>query len=628
MTDSDIVAELRQRITLAQDAAPPAEHFKAALDYYYGRPRGDELPGRSQVQSLDVADMCHAVLAQIVPTFTNDTVCAFEPDAPNDEAQARLETDAVNKVMMESSRGFVELYSSVKDALLLKNGIVKVYLDEEDGRRYVRMSAVDPLNFVVDGDAECILLQYARLVAERKEYTRSQLLEMGFSRDKVEECQGDDFGLAQESDDARRYQGVKPPNTGVGWASEKVTVWECYAQMGEDGKTSLRRVLLSGNTLLLDEAADYIPYATGTAFIEPHKFWGLSLYDRLKTVQDAKTAIQRQWIDNLANCNNSRTVVNDSVNLEDYLNGRPGGAVRVKGIGPVGESIQPLPVLDAGPAAQAYLAYMDQVRADRGGAALQMASGEQQLAKAQIGSMGVDRMFSVQEQLAGMMARTLAETLFRSAFQLVHTVLRLEYGEPMTLRLADQWVQVEPAQWKPRVRINIKAGLSPGERSRKAASLAMIVQHQMSLWQAGADGVLVNLPNVYQAMLDWAYSSDIDGPEKYFTDPASQASQQAGQAKAQQSQAMQQMAQQLEMQKVQLEQQKLELDRYKHETELQFKKWEAALNAEIEEAKLIGAATADLQLEEARGRNQLAAAREGAVSGPAGAGGAGTGLAA
>jgi hypothetical protein len=271
---------------------------------------------------------------------------------------------------------------------------------------------------------------------------------------------------------------------------------------------------------------------------------------------------------------------------------------------------------------------MDQVRADRGGAALQMASGEQQLAKAQIGSMGVDRMFSVQEQLAGMMARTLAETLFRSAFQLVHTVLRLEYDEPMTLRLADQWVQVEPGQWKPRVRINIKAGLSPGERSRKAASLAMIVQHQMSLWQAGADGVLVNLPNVYQAMLDWAYSSDIDGPEKYFTDPASQASQQAGQAKAQQSQAMQQMAQQLEMQKVQLEQQKLELDRYKHETELQFKKWEAALNAEIEEAKLIGAATADLQLEEARGRNQLAAAREGAISGPAGAGGAGTGLAA
>jgi len=35
---------------------------------------------------------------------------------------ARLETDATNKVMMESSRGFVVFYEAIKNALLLKNG--------------------------------------------------------------------------------------------------------------------------------------------------------------------------------------------------------------------------------------------------------------------------------------------------------------------------------------------------------------------------------------------------------------------------------------------------------------------------------------------------------------------------
>jgi len=628
MDAAQTVAILRNQIQAAQDAGPTPDQTNAALAYYYGRPRGDELPGRSAVQSLDVSDMVHAVMAQIIPTFVGDTICAFEPDAPNDEAQARLESDAVNNVMMEAGRGFVVFTEAVKNALLLKNGIVKAWLEETGGRRYIRLGAVDPANFVVGPDTSCILLDYARFVAERKEYSRGELVDMGLPRAKVARVPAED-GYATEASNARQYQGINarqyqgidPAEADAGWANECVTVWECYTQLPESkdsASTKLYRCLVGGDVLLLKERAELIPYAAGTGFLEPHKFWGLSLYDRLKTVQDAKTAIQRQWLDNLANCNNARTAADDNVNMDDLVNGRPGGVIRVKGIGGVADHLLPIPVIDAGPAAQSYLAYMDSVRADRGGAALQMANAEAQLVGAQVGSMGVDRVMSVQEALAGMIARTLAETLLRSAFMLVHTLLRTELAEPLMLRLADQWVQVDPSQFRPRNKVNIKAGLSPGERARKQANLAQIVSHQLTLLQAGQDGTLISLPNLYNAMVDWARASDVDGVESYFTDPQSQASQQAAQSKAQAGAQQQQLAVQFEQMKAQLEAQKLELDKYKHDTELQFKYWEARLDAETEEAKLVGSATASLELESVRGRNQLAAVREGGGPGAAG----------
>lgn len=618
MKDDQTVAMLRRQIQAAQDAGPTGEDFRWALNYFYGRPRGDELPGRSAVQSLDVADMTQAILAQIVPTFVGDSLCAFEPDAPNDEATARLETDATNQVLMEAGRGFVVFTEAIKNALLLKNGIIKAWLEDGD-RRYIRIGSVDPTNFVVGPDTDCILLQYARFVAERKEYTRGELLAMGFDRAKVEEIAPED-GFDTTAKNVRNRQSIDSPEAEAGWANECVTIWECYSHLPEDedsGTTKLYRCLLGGHTLLEKERTDLIPYATGTGFLEPHKFWGLSLYDRLKTVQDAKTAIQRQWLDNLANANNARSAANDRVNLDDYLNGRPGGAIRIEGMGPVQEALMPMPVVDAGPAAQSFLGYMDQVRADRGGAALQMANAEAQLVGAQVGSMGVDRIMSVQESTSGMIARTLAETLLRSAFLLVHTLLRTELKEPMMLRMADQWVQVDPSQFRPRIKVNLKAGLSPGERARKQQNLAMVVQHQLTLLQAGLDGVMVSLPNLYAAMIDWGRASDIDGVESYWTDPASQASQQAGQAKAEQGQQMQAMAAQLEQAKVQIDQAKLELDRYKHDTEMRFKYWEARLDAETQEAGIVGSAAGALELEAARGRNQLAASRE--------TGGAGTG---
>ena len=668
MNDREIVQFLMEQLHRGDDAGPDQTERQKALDYYYGRPRGDEIAGQPTVQSLDVADMIHAIQAQILPTFAGDALCSFEPDGPNDEQQARLESDATNRIMMESSRGYVVLYSAIKDALQLKNGIVKVYLDETertqsqsfgqisteqarairnsaaDGetievidddladyrirrtttRRRVVMESVDPFNFVVDPYQDSILLGESNFVAERKVLTRDELTAMGFPAEQVDRVPAYTSGTEVADAGVRFRSGSLPPATAAIRGNDEVELWEIYARF-DDGKGSrLQRCLVAGHELLEREDADYIPYAAGSPFLEAHRFWGLSCYDRLKSVQDAKTLTLRQWLSNLLAGNLNRTAANDLVNLEDLLSGRSSGVIKVRGMAPVGESIMPFPFVDTGASSAAMLGYMDQVRGDRAGAALQMASGELQTAASAVGSQGVDRIYSVQEQLAGWVARTLAETLLRSAFELVHTVLRLEYAQPITLQLADQWVQADPRSWRARDRINIRAGLSAGERARKAASMLQVIQLQQANLQMGADGVLVDLPNLYSAQLDWAAAAEIDGPQRYWVDPQGQAAQAAAVSKGQQQAQQQQMAQQLQQlqvqlaeQQLQLEAAKLQLDKVKHDADIRFKYDDARLTAEIEEAKLVGQVTADLS---AAQRDASAKANAGAGNGSGGGG--------
>src|SRR5438045_8167515 len=62
----------------------------------------------------------------------SDEVVRFEPVGPEDEAAAHQETDYVNHVFMQKNPGFLILYSFIKDALLSKVGVVKVWWEERE----------------------------------------------------------------------------------------------------------------------------------------------------------------------------------------------------------------------------------------------------------------------------------------------------------------------------------------------------------------------------------------------------------------------------------------------------------------------------------------------------------------
>src|SRR5438105_11410051 len=89
--------------------------------------------GRSRAVSSDVADTIEGLMPGLMDIFCGtDEVVRFEPVGAEDEQAAQQESDYVNHVFMQQNPGFMVTYGFIKDALLSKVGIVKVFWDERE----------------------------------------------------------------------------------------------------------------------------------------------------------------------------------------------------------------------------------------------------------------------------------------------------------------------------------------------------------------------------------------------------------------------------------------------------------------------------------------------------------------
>ena len=113
-----------------------------SIDYYQGKPFGNEEDGRSQVISLDV----HDTIADILPSlmrifFSSANVVEFVPFGKEDVKLAEQATDYINRIVLQQDNdGFPIFYNAFKDALLCKNGILKYYWDTTYHAEYYEYS--------------------------------------------------------------------------------------------------------------------------------------------------------------------------------------------------------------------------------------------------------------------------------------------------------------------------------------------------------------------------------------------------------------------------------------------------------------------------------------------------------
>jgi hypothetical protein len=109
-----------------------AEARRQTLNAYFGNSRGDERDGRSAVISRDVFEQVEWAIPQLMEIFTSsDRVVEFEPTGAEDEDGAEQATDACNWTFRKA-RGFSVLHTAFKDALIQKNGIVKVIWEKSN----------------------------------------------------------------------------------------------------------------------------------------------------------------------------------------------------------------------------------------------------------------------------------------------------------------------------------------------------------------------------------------------------------------------------------------------------------------------------------------------------------------
>lgn len=627
---------------------------KRALDYYFQRPRGDEVRGRSNVVAGDLSAMVEANLAQMMDAFSSEHIAEFDALGPEDDDQAALESATVVQAVMKDNPGYIELGSAIKDALLLRNGFVKCWSDESTASKTVnlknataeaiaeigappgveveikkfdqeartatirvtttikkfRCEAIPGGNILYPKNWHKTDLQEIPFFAERHVESRAEMIRRGFPKRKVNQLKAytGEFKIDEVARSVRQDYGT---TEGVDKSQDLIEWFECYVLLDDgDSGSERRRIALAGitaNSLLENEPASLVSYATGSAFINPHRLTGISLFDKLRQTQDLNTGLERALMDNVNTVIKNRLAYLDGkVNVDDLSDGRPNGNIRVRAsVGNVNNAITNFQQADLSQGLLSNLEYQRQKRTELGGASLELASGNMQMAGGRVGSEGVDRAFSVMEQLAAHMTKNMAQSLIRNVFLLAHAVLRENFDMPVNVKRGGRWQSPVPSEWQARTRVTVKIGMSPGERARKVSALGKVVDSQLQLAERDMDGVLVNIEGFYKALTDWARAAELPNPEQYFIDPSTDESKQALQAKEEAAAKSQQANQSLMQHAVGLEQLKIGFEKYKTDQQKQFDYWKEVLEAQIEEAKIVGKATVELMKTTGSGSDEV-----------------------
>jgi len=121
------------------------EERAKAFSYFDGEPYGNEVPGQSQVVTRDVMETVLWCMPSLMRIFMGgDDVVKFDPRQEADEEAAEQATEWANYVFRQQNNGFQILYDMFFDALLQKNGVVKVWWDDRkvaEEAKYYGLSA-------------------------------------------------------------------------------------------------------------------------------------------------------------------------------------------------------------------------------------------------------------------------------------------------------------------------------------------------------------------------------------------------------------------------------------------------------------------------------------------------------
>lgn len=626
------------------------EDRRRALDYYLRNPYGNEVEGRSQIVTGEVAEAIDGALPQLIRVFTTtEDIVYFEPKTAEDEESAKQATDYCNWVFYRENEGLLILHNWFKDALLQKVGVVKSYWDAKEDvtkEKYqsltedevalllsdeslevvkqsvemvpagtdmmgmpimapsydmtvkrvkksgsVRIENVPPEEFLISKAARTI--EDAPFVAHRKLMQRSELIALGYDKDIVDELPSyDDLTFSPERV-ARFDQGEQPDEgQSLDPAMQTVEVYECYIRIDEDGDgiAELHRIVYCGSEILEDEECDYIPFHSICPIPIPHKFFGQSLADRTMDIQLIKSTITRQSLDNLYLTNNNRVgAVDGQVNLDDLLNATPGGIVRMKNP----NALVPLQVQSTFGQAQPMLEYMDQIQARRTG----VSDAQQGLDPDILSNVTATAVAAMMKSNSGkleLIARVFAETGVKSLFRGILHLLGKYQDKPKIVRMRGKYVQFDPRTWSNEYDVSINVGLGSGDRDQKLAMLQMVLAKQEQIIQAyGPSNPLVTVGQYRNTLAKFIEAAGFKDAKAFMNEitpemdaQLSQPQPPAPDAQAEVAQMLAQVEREKTQAKAQIDAAKLDLERQTLEAEFTRKGIEMQMKNQKDQAEI------------------------------------------
>ena len=605
-----------------------SEQREKAQEYYYALPFGNEVEGRSQYVDSTVQDTIEWIKPSLMRVFASgDEMVKFTPHGPEDVAAAEQATDYVNYVFTKDNPGWEILYSWFHDALLQKNGIVKVWWDEyEESKREqyqglgdlefqylidsdevevlehteysdiqgilhdvvikrnsydgrVRIENVPPDEFLISREAKSI--KDARFVCHRVKKTLSELRMMYPDDDfTIEDLGGGYNEQSYNAERLARYEFDQSEDMAEGWggneeeALREYWLHESYLRtdFDDDGIAELRKVCTVGDYVFANEEIDNIPFVSITPLKIPHKFFGLSVADLVMDLQLIKSTLMRNLMDNAYNQNFGRyAVLEGQANLDDLLTQRPGGVVRVKSP----NAVMPLATPPLEPYSFQMLGYLDEVRESRSGVNKNTQGINADALTSHTTATAVNAVMTNAQSRVEMIARQFAETGVKDLMWCIYELLLKYQDKERVVMLRNQWVPVRPDSWSDKMDCTVSVALGNGSKDQQMAHLSQMIQFAAQAMQGGLP--IVTPQNMYNLGAALVKAMGYQNVGDFLTPPPPP---QPEQPSPEQQAAM--MEQQIKMKELEIKQGDLQVKMMKVQQDAQ----EAAVDAQLKSAEL------------------------------------------
>jgi len=455
---------------------------------------------------------------------------------------------------------------------------IKVKRVTDRGR--VRLKCIKPEDFLLDRDATCI--EDARFVAHRDEVTRTDLIEMGFDAAVVDDLAAYVHSGLTEERQSRDPDSEFMSGGQVGHRSmDLIEVYECYVRADADGDGIAETIRAyyagqAGTGELLDWEVwdDDVPFSDIPCDPVPHRWDARSVADETIDVQRIKTVLTRQMLDNLYGHNQPMREVEEGSVLNPEMLTTPvfGGTIwRKRGAQPILPHVVPF-VADK---TMLALEYFDNVVEKRTGVSRATMALDPDTLQNQTATANQNQRDAAYSQIE-LIARNMAELGWRRVFRQILRLIVKNQDRPRTIRLRDDWVEMDPRHWNAEMDVTINVGLGTGSRDRDMSMLNNIMMTQMGLAErlAGtgfAEKALDMLPMIIRTATKLAEAAGIRNADEYYP-----------QMKGEDVQQMKQMAAQAAQQpdpKMQLEQAKMQM-------QAQMDQARAQQQIQIEQAKM------------------------------------------
>lgn len=643
ITDEELLSRVQGEISDALGYSDTiSKQRETAMDYYYALPFGNEVEGRSQYVDSSVMDTIEWIKPSLMRVFASgEEMVTFEPYGPEDVESASQATDYVNHIFTKDNNGWEILYTWFTDALLQKNGIVKVWWDDyEDWNREeyngldeqefnllvmspevevmehtpyvddygakhdvvikrteysgrVKIENVPPDEFLISRESKSI--EDARFVCHRVQKTLSELRLMYPDEDlNPEEMGGGDDDIDSfSSERLSRYNFDESANYFGGWgtpADEEAlqTYWlhESFIRTDYDGDgiAELRKICSVGSKVLANDAIDKIPFVSITPVKIPHKFFGLSIADLIMDLQLIKSTLMRNLMDNMYNQNFGRyAVLEGQANLDDLLSQRPGGVVRVKSP----NAIMPLATPQLEASSFQMLSYLDDQRESRSGVNKYSQGLNDNALTSHTTATAVNATMTAAQSRVELIARCFAETGVRDLMRNIYELVLKNQDRERVVKLRNKWIPVRPDMWRDKMDCTVAVGIGNGNRDQQLMHLTTMLQFAGDAMRGGLN--IVTEKNMYNMGAALVKNMGFQNVGDFLTDP-DMAPQQPDMAQQEKQMEMQIKQQELQIKAadLQLKQQKLQQEAADSAVDAQLKAAELQLEAQQNRPIAIG----------------------------------------